>query len=323
MPGHTDILQDYPGCIRNSGRARWYSAEGYYTGWMGIYRISWPEELPEIIIDTRCGTYSWSTVFAHPGRYSTAPLSSSLHIPAVTTRQKTAHAYCAPDPVCAVSMILQRNILPYEKSWIQERENRHSFMYGFSALSMDAVTMGCRPDPDSLQEYLESVLHLAAGLDLGSTEYEGDIDIGITKAAVKNAIRRTCRCLSALYGAGSAGIRGKFFSGGISAYGYRVQLVFFLTALVNRYFNMVRSKMLQRKIAGRDGGMGPGDLQWIPGPYLDSFTLYTATREQRLENDGTQYPYLFRTGMNINLYSIMDIMSFLLKQEMVSAGIWD
>lgn len=318
MPGHTDI-QDYPGCLRVSGRGRWYSAEGYYTGWSGIYRISWPVEMSERRIVTCCGTDSWNSVCAHPGRYNSAPVSSSLYIPVLSDR----HVYCAPDPVHAVSMILQRNILPYSKSWHQERENMLSFMYRFSALSMGAVAMDCLPDRDSLQEYLESVLHLAAGLDFSSTEYEGDIDIGIARAAVKNAIRRTCGCLSALYGAGRAGIRGKFFSGGISAYGYRVQLVFFLTALVNRYFNMVRSKMLQRKIAGRDGGMGPGDLRWIPGPYLDSFTLYTATREQRLENDGTQYPYLFRTGMNINLYSIMDIMSFLLKQEMVSAGIWD
>lgn len=320
MPVHTDI-QDYPGCIRNSDCERWYNAEGYYTGWFGIYRISWPVEVSERNIDTCCGRDNWRSVFAHPGRYNTAPLSSPLHIPAVTAIQKTPRVYCAPDPVCAVSMILQRNIRPYEKSWIQERENFLSFMHRFSALSMGAVTMDCLPDPDSLQEYLESVLHLAAGIDPNSMQYAGDIDIGIAKAAVKNAVRCTCGCLSTLYGAGSAEIRRKFFSGGIFTYGYRTQLVFFLTAIVNRYFNRVQSKMLQWKIAGRERGMGPGDLRWIPGPYLDIFTLYTATREQRRENDDAQYPYLFRTGMNINLYSIMDIMSFLLKQEMVSAGI--
>ena len=322
-PGHTHI-QDYPGCIRDSGRERWYNAEGYYTGWLGIYRITWPVEASEISIDTCCGRDNWRSVFAHPGRYNTAPLSSSLHIPAVTTIQKTAYVYCAPDPVCAVSMILQRNIRLYEKTWIHERENFLSFMHRFSALSLGAVTMDCLPDPDSLKEYLESVLHLAAGIDPNSMQYAGDIDIGIAKAAVKNAVRRTCGCLSTLYGAGSAEIRGKFFSGGIFTYGYRTQLVFFLTAIVNRYFNRVQSKMLQWKIAGREGDMGPGELRWIPGPYLDSFTLYTVTREQDRENDDrcfAQYPYLFRTGMNINLYSIMDIMSFLLKQEMVSAGI--
>ena len=322
MSGHTDI-QDYPECLRVSGRGRWYSAEGYYTGWSGIYRISWPVEMSEIRIVTCCGTDSWNSVFARPGRYNSAPVNSSLYIPVLPVLLDR-HVYCAPDPVHAVSMILQRNILPYSKSWHQERENMLSFMYRFSALSMGAVAMDCLPDRDSMQEYLESVLHLAAGLDRNSTEYEGDIDIGIAKAAIKNAVRRTCGCLSSLYGAGSAEIRRKFFSGGIFTYGYRTQLVFFLTAIVNRYFNRVQNKMLQWKIAGREGGMGPGDLRWILGPYLDSFILYTATREQDRENDDrcfTQYPYLFRTGMNINLYSIMDIMSFLLKQEMVSAGI--
>lgn len=323
----TKDIQDWPESVAGfSTRQRWRD-QAVYTEWYAGYHIFWPS-----VEVYGKGADGWAALQKHPAMMHVMhnwhdtdgvvytpvmPLSHPSHI----------NVCCAPDPVSAMSGLMHR----YAALICAEKDDAGGdsiagFLYRFCLLSAGTVTQACSTDPAGgiagIQRWLKSIMHntelngMPAPAGSASESNEYDIRIRTTVA------RRIGGYVSALFGPGKDNASG-FLSCCRSRCMYRLSLMFFISGIMNRwlyntYFNLCRAPgYIQRQGTDISRAMLGSYLQPMLGAYLGYFNLY-AVKGRSNNRDSVIYTD-FMCGTPV--YGIMDILTWLLEREMVSAGI--
>lgn len=314
-------IQDWPESVAGfSTRQRWRD-QAVYTEWYAGYHIFWPAQLYE------GGSDGWIALHKHPAMMhvlhnwddtdsdvytAVMPLSHPSHI----------NVWCAPDPVSVLSGLMHRYaaLMCAEKDDAGE-DSIAGFLYRFCLLSAGTVIHACETDPADMQHWVKGIMHnteLNMNIFDGQAPESNEYDIRIRTAVS----RRIAGYISALFGPGRDKAS-EFLSCDRSRCMYRLSLMFFISGIMNRwlyntYYNLRRAPgYIQRQGADISPAMLGSYLQPMLGAYLGYFNLY-AIKGRNKNRDSVIYSD-FMCGTPV--YGIMDILTWLLEQEMVSAGI--
>lgn len=312
----TKDIQDWPESVAGfSTRQRWRD-QAVYTEWYAGYHIFWPS----VKVYSR-GADSWTALQKHPAMmhvlHNWHDTDSAVYT-AVMPLSHPSHitVCCAPDPVSVLSGLMHRcaALICSEKDDAGE-DSTAGFLYRFCLLSAGMIIQACGTDPVDLQRWLKGIMHntelngMPAPAGSASAENnEYDIRIRTTVS------RRIAGYVSALFGLGKDNASG-FLSGCRGRCMYRLSLMFFISGIMNRwlyntYFNLHRAP-------GYILGQGADISRVMLGAYLGYFNLY-AIKGRNNNRDSVIYTDFM---CSTPVYGIMDILTWLLERELVSAGI--
>ena len=316
----TKDIQDWPESVAGFSTRQLWRDQAVYTEWYAGYHIFWPAQLYER------GSDSWTALQKHPAMmhvlHNWHDTDSDVYTPVMPLSHPShINVYCAPDPVSALSGLMHRYaaLMCAEKDDAGE-DSIAGFLYRFCLLSADTVTQACGTDPAGgiagIQRWLEGIMYNTElnGMPAPSNEY--DIRIRTTVS------RRIGRYVSALFGPGKDNASG-FLSCCRSRCMYRLSLMFFISGIMNRwlyntYYNLRRAPgYIQRQGADISPTMLESYLQPMLGAYLGYFNLYALKGRNKNRDSVIYSDFMCSTPV----YGIMDILTWLLEQEMVSAGI--
>ena len=316
-------IQDWPESVAGfSTRQRWRD-QAVYTEWHLGYHIFWPAA--EVY---GRGDYCWTALQKHPAMmhvlHNWHDTDSDVYTPVMPLSHPShINVCCAPDPVSALSGLMHRYaaLMCAEKDDAGE-DSAAGFLYRFCLLSAGTVIQACEADPADMQRWLKGIMHntelnmniMPAGPAPESNGY--DIRIRTTVS------RRIAGYVSALFGPGRDKAS-EFLSCDRSRCMYRLSLMFFISGIMNRwqyntYYNLRRAPgYIMRQSADISLAMLGSYLQPMLGAYLGYFNLYAIKGRSKNRDSVIYSDFMCSTPM----YGIMDILTWLLEQEMVSAGI--
>ena len=310
----TKDIQDWPESMAGrSVRQQWRDRK--YAGYYATYHIFWPASASQQDIPVYGrGTDSWAEMTRHPmlryyknidsiynynyaaGTSIKRPLSQPQKIP----------VYCTPDPVSALSMLIHRYAALISIEMKKEGKNSTAdFLFRFCALSAGVIIQECGTDPADIQRWLLT----AAGFITEGNKYDAAVRVSVC--------RRIGGYVSALFDPDTDNIR-RFLSYRDDTDDiYRLLLIFFISGITNKWmFNDYYFKSTAADTGGRPAGYRCYDN--TAGAYLGYFHLYAFSYNERGGMEKTLYND-FRC--NMTSYAIVDILTWLLERELVSAGI--
>ena len=310
----TKNIQDLPECMAGrSIRQQWRDRK--YAGYYATYHIFWPASASQQDIPVYGrGTDSWAEMTRHPMLRYYKNIDSIYNynytdhtsIKRPLSQPQKIPVYCAPDPVSALSMLMHRYAALVCMEMKKEGKNSTAdFLFRFCALSAGMIIEECGTDPADIQRWLLS----AAEFITEGNRYD---------TAVKASIcRRIGGYVSALFGPDTDNIR-RFLSYRDDTDDiYRLLLIFFISGITNKWmFNDYYFKSAAAAAARRSAGYRCYDN--TVGAYLGYFHLYAFSYNERGGMEKTLYND-FRC--NMTSYAIVDILTWLLERELVSAGI--
>ena len=307
-------IQNLPECMTNrSVRQQWRDRK--YAGYYATYHIFWPASpsQQDIPVYGR-GTDSWAAMLRHPmlrhPMYNdiiyNCNYADRTSIKRPLSRPQDIPVYCATDPVSALSALVHRYAALVCMEMKKEGKNTTAnFLFRFCALSAGMIIQECGTDPADIQRWL-----------LSAAEF-------ITEPNKYNAIVRASICrriggyISELFGSDTDSMR-RFLSCRDNADSiYRLLLIFFISGITNKWmFDDYYFKSAAADTGGRPAGYRCYDN--TAGAYLGYFHLYAFSYDERGGMVKTLYND-FRC--NMTTYAIVDILTWLLERELVSAGI--
>ena len=311
---NTKNIQDLPECMAGrTVRQQWRDRK--YAGYYATYQMFWPASpsQQDIPVYGR-GTDSWAVMVRHPMLRN--PINNDIihsynyadrtSIKRPLSQPQDIPVYGATDPVSALSGLIYRYAALVCMEMKKEGKNTTAdFLFRFCALSAGMITEECGTDPADIQRWLLS----AAGFTTGCNKYD--------KAVWGSICRRIGGYVSALFGPDTDSIR-RFLSYRDDTDDiYRLLLIFFISGITNRrMFNDYYFKSAAAAAARRSAGYRCYDN--TAGAYLGYFHLYAFTYNERGGMEKTLYNDF---KCNMTSYAIVDILTWLLERELVSAGI--
>lgn len=308
-------IQDLPECM--AGRTvlqQWRDRK--YAGYYATYQMFWlasPSQ-QDIPVYGR-GTDSWAAMMRHPmlrnpinndiiNSYNHADHTS---IKRPLSRPQEIPVYGATDPVSALSGLMHRYAVLIRMGMENDgKDSAANFLFRFCALSAGMIIQACGTDPADIRRWLLSTTY-------NVMQHDSECD-----ATVRASIcRRIGGYVSTLFGSDTDSMH-RFLSCRDSTDSiYRLLLIFFISGITNRWmFNDYYFKS-----AAADTGGRPADYRCYDntaGVYLGYFHLYAFTYNERGGMEKTLYND-FRC--NMTSYAIVDILTWLLERELISAGI--
>ena len=318
----TKDIQDWPESVSGfNTRQRWRD-QAVYTEWHLGYHIFWP-----MIELYGRGAEGWAALHKHPAMmhilHNWDKTNSDVYTAVIPlSHPGNINVYCASDPVSVLSGLMHR----YAALMCSEKDDAGEgsaagFLYRFCLLSAATVIQACETDPADMQRWLNGIMHnTELNMPAGAAPfYESNgYDIRVRTAVS----RRIAGYVSALFGPGRDKASGFLSCNSIRCM-YRLSLMFFISGIMNRwlyntYYNLRRAPgYIQRQGGDISPAMLGSYLQPMLGAYLGYFNLYAVKGRSKNRDSVIYSDFMCSTPV----YGIMDILTWLLEQEMVSAGV--
>lgn len=297
-----------------SVRQQWRDRK--YAGYYATYQMSfWPASPSQQDIPVYGkGTDSWAAMMRHPMLRN--PINNDIihsynyanrtSIKRPLSRPQDIPVYCAPDPVSALSGLIHRYAaLVCTEMKKEDKDTTADFLFRFCALSAGMIIEECGTDSADIQRWL-----------LSAAEFITE-DNNYDRAVRASICRRIGGYVSTLFGSDTDSMH-RFLSCRDSTDSiYRLLLIFFISGITNRWM-FIDYYFKSAAAAAARWSAGYRYYDNTAGAYLGYFHLYAFTYNERGGMEKTLYND-FRC--NMTSYAIVDILTWLLERELISAGI--